>query len=127
MKICGLILLLISLLAAPGAVQAQGMEKGFLWDGTHWAQVTREGKAGYIWGMGNLADFEAAASQGKPSPVSRAFKEAVGRKSILQVVEEVDRYYKENPNQLKTTVIEVILKGHAPVSGGETKETKGGK
>ncbi len=39
--------------------------QAFLWNGVHWQQVTTEGKAGYIFGIGNLADYEVAAVQGQ--------------------------------------------------------------
>jgi hypothetical protein len=45
----------------------------------HWQQVTQDGKAGYIFGIGNLADYEVAASKGSWL-VSRAFVDEMKRK-----------------------------------------------
>ena len=36
-----------------------------MWDGTQWPQLSLDAKVGYVKGVGNLADFEAAASKGK--------------------------------------------------------------
>jgi hypothetical protein len=72
--------------------------QAFLWNGVHWQQVTTEGKAGYIFGIGNLADYEAAASKGRPMVcVSRVFVEEMKTKTVMQIIQEVDRYYQDNP------------------------------
>jgi hypothetical protein len=79
-----------------GPVPAVETGLAFLWTGTHWQQVSEEAKAGYIFGMGNLADFEVAATRGrKPACLSTAFvddlKSTVGDRSAM------DRFYRENP------------------------------
>ncbi|MDD5642623.1 MAG: hypothetical protein PHX53_13295 [Syntrophales bacterium] len=118
--ILGLILLLG---LAPAAMGAQ---KAFLWDGTHWAQVSFDGKAGYIFGIGNLADFETAASQDKSSPcISRAFSAELKNKTVDQIIAAVDKFYKENPDKMKTSVIEVVLQRCTTVCPPQTKS--GGK
>jgi hypothetical protein len=105
--------------------QAAG-KTGFLWNGTHWSQVSFDGKAGYIFGMGNLADFENAASKGKGVCVSRAFADHLKDKTVDQVIASVDQFYKDNPDKLETSVIEVVLRRCTPVcppemKGGEKK------
>jgi len=94
---------------------------GFLWNGSHWSQVSAEGKAGYIFGIGNLADFEMAAAKGKSVCVSRAFAEELKTKTVAQVTEAVDKFYQENPDKLQTSVIEVILRRCTKVCPPETK------
>jgi hypothetical protein len=32
------------------------------------------------------------------------------KRTVMQIVQEVDRYFKENPGKLNTSVIEVVLK-----------------
>jgi hypothetical protein len=91
------------------AVPAQTQDKAFLWDGTHWQQVSMDGKAGYIFGIGNLADFEVAASKGKAPCVSQVFANDLKKRTVLQIVEEVDKFYQENPTKLNTSVLEVVL------------------
>ncbi len=102
--------------------------QAFLWNGVHWQQVTTEGKAGYIFGIGNLADYELAASKGKKlSCISRVFVDEMKTKTVMQIIQEVDKYYQESPGNLGTPVIEVVLKqltkaSPAPVPVGGTKK-----
>ncbi len=113
--IAGLVLLLG---LTSGALAA---EKAFMWDGSRWSQVSVDGKAGYIFGIGNLADFEMAASGGKTICVSRVFAEELKTKTPVQIIEQVDKFYKENPDKLQTTVIEVILRRCTTVCPPEIK------
>jgi hypothetical protein len=84
--------------------------QAFLWNGVHWQQVTMEGKAGYIFGIGNLADYEVAAAQGrKLAVVSQVFVDEMRKKTVMQIIQEVDRYYQGSPANLATPVIEVVL------------------
>jgi hypothetical protein len=117
--IVGLVLLLG---LTTGALAAQ---KAFLWDGSHWAQVSFDGKAGYVFGIGNLADFEQAASGGKSFCVSRAFADDLKNKTVDQIIEAVDKFYKENPDKLRTSVLEVVLQRCTTVCPPQTKS--GGK
>ena len=102
--------------------------QAFLWNGVHWQQVTMEGKAGYIFGIGNLADYEVAASEGKKlACVSRVFVDEMKTKTVMQIIQEVDKYYQDSPGNLGTPVIEVVLRQltkapPAQVPAGETKK-----
>ena len=40
------------------ATAALAAEKGFLWDGTQWKDMTTDIKVAYVKGIGNMADFE---------------------------------------------------------------------
>jgi hypothetical protein len=119
-----LIAAVVLLLGLSTGAQAAG-KTGFLWNGSHWSQVSFDGKAGYIFGMGNLADFENAASKGKGVCVSRAFAEHLKNQTVDQVIASVDKFYKDNPNKLETTVIEVVLRQCTTVCPPEVKS--GGK
>jgi hypothetical protein len=92
------------------ATAALAQDKAFLWDGTRWSQVSFDGKAGYVFGIGNLADFELSASKGKAVCVSRAFADELKSKTVSQIIEQVDKFYKDNPGKVQTSVIEVILR-----------------
>jgi hypothetical protein len=93
--------------SAPAAAPGQA----FLWTGHNWQQVSEDGKAGYIFGIGNLADFETAATRGKTSAyISQAFVSDLKSRTVLQIVQDVDTFYKENPGKLDTPVIEVVLR-----------------
>jgi hypothetical protein len=82
---------------------------------------------GFIKGIGNLADFEVAASKGKGQApcISRAFVDELQTKKIEEIVQEVDKYYQENPAKKETTVIEVVLRRCTSVCPPE--EPAGGK
>jgi hypothetical protein len=85
--------------------------KGFLWDGTHWKDLTPEIKVAYIKGIGNMADFETATGgSGRAGCISKAFVNELKAKTVAQIVQEIDKYYKENPDKTKTSVIEVVLR-----------------
>ncbi len=94
------------LVLASGAL---AQSKAALWDGKQWTHMPYEAKVGYVAGVGNLADFDVAASKGKYSVVSRALSGDLKTKTVGQIIDEVDRYYKENPGKLDTTVLEVIV------------------
>lgn len=112
-----LILAATALLGAAllGTMTAEALtpEKGkaFLWDGNHWQQVSTEAKVSYIFGVGNLADFETAAGGARRvGYISRAFVDELKSKTVMQIVQEVDKYYQENPSKMSTSVIEVVLR-----------------
>ena len=96
--------------ALAAATPAVETNQAFLWNGVHWQQVNQDGKAGYIFGIGNLADYEVAASKDRKQVcVSRAFVDVMKSKTPMQIIQQVDKYYQDNPGKLDTLVIEVIL------------------
>ena len=99
---------LIVVLVITGRALAQEKEKAFLWDGTQWPQLSFDAKVGYVKGVGNMADFEAAASKHKAA-LSQALSNELKTKTVNQIIAEVDKYYQENPSKLSNTVLEVIL------------------
>ncbi len=92
-----------------GAVAA---EKGFIWNGAHWAKSSMDGKLGYIWGLSNLADEETAgaAKVGKTACVAKSIQDAMNKKAAVQIVEDLDKFYKDNPAKLDTPVIAALLR-----------------
>jgi hypothetical protein len=108
--------------ALAAAAPAVETSQAFLWNGVHWQQITQEGKAGYIFGIGNLADYEVAASKDRKQVyVSRGFVEVMKTKTPLEIIQQVDRYYQDNPGKLDTLVIEVILGQLIKASTGEAQ------
>jgi hypothetical protein len=102
-------------------------DEAFLWDGNQWPQLSFDAKVGYVKGIGNLADFETAAAKGRFACVSRAFADELKTKTVNQIILEVDKFYQQNPDKLKTSVIEVILRRCTSVcppelEGGEKKK-----
>ncbi len=110
MKLPGKIALaaLAAVLLLAGAALAQE-RKAFLWDGKQWTQMPYDAKVGYVAGIGNLADFETAAGKGKYAAISKALAAELRTRTIAQVIDQVDGFYKANPDKLATTVMEVII------------------
>ena len=113
MKKVSLLLLAISLIL--GAANAGAApDEAFMWTGEKWKEVSLDGKVGYIFGIGNLADYEVAAAkaagQPKTAVISRALVEVLKSKPVLEVVQDVDRYFQENPDKLKSYIIDVVLR-----------------
>lgn len=85
--------------------------KGFMWDGSHWKDLNPDLKVAYVKGVGNMADFEVGAGTGgRAGCISKAFVDELKTKTVGQVVQEVDKYYKENPGKMNSPVLEVILR-----------------
>lgn len=92
------------------ATAALAAEKGYLWDGTQWKDMTTDIKVAYVKGIGNMADFETAAAGSAPAPcISKGFVDELKTKTIAQVIAEVDQFYKENPAKENLPVVAVIL------------------
>jgi hypothetical protein len=110
MRVAVILLVVGVMVGALAAAAPAADNQAFLWNGVNWQQVTIEGKAGYIFGIGNLADFEVAASKNKKQAcVSRAFVDVMRTKTPMQIIQEVDKYYQDNPGKLDTLVMEVVL------------------
>ncbi len=91
-----------------------------LWNGVHWQQVTTDGKAGYIFGVGNMANYEVAAARGrKVACVSQVLMEEMKKKTVMEIIAGVDKHYQDNPGKMDTLVIEVILGQLIKISPGE--------
>ena len=117
------VLLVAGVMVGALAATAPAADPGqaFLWNGVHWQQVTADGKAGYIFGIGNLADYEVAAAKGrKLAIVSRVFVEEMKKKTVMEIIAGVDKYYQDNPGKVDTLVIEVVLGQLTKISPGET-------
>jgi hypothetical protein len=71
--------------------------------------------------MGNLADYEVAAAKGrKLACISQAFVDDLRTRTVMEIIQEVDKYYQENPGNLATPVIEVVLGKLAKAAAAET-------
>lgn len=104
------VLVLVTLFALSTAALAA--EKGFLWNGTQWKDMTNDIKVAYVKGIGNMADFETAAATSIATPppcISKGFVDELKTKTIAEVIAEVDKFYKENPAKLDMPVVAVIL------------------
>jgi hypothetical protein len=110
MKFRGVACISVLVLLFSLATTALAADKGFLWDGSHWKDMSRDIKVAYVKGIGNMADFEnAAGGSGMAACISKGFVDELQTKTIEQVIGEVDKFYKENPTKVKTPIITVIL------------------
>jgi len=101
------ILGLVILLALVGGALAQ---QQLAWDGSQWKEFNQDIKVAYVKGILNMASFETAmGGGGRAACISRSFTEELKTKTLGQVIAEVDKFYKDNPQKMKTPVIEVIL------------------
>jgi hypothetical protein len=102
--------LALVLAAGPGAA----MEKAEFINGTHWSQWSNQDKLVYIRGLGNWADFvtEAQVQKGKnfEYSISKIFVNELKSQSLGRIVANVDTFYRENPDKLNTSVVEVVLR-----------------
>ena len=101
-------------LALVSVALAQGQQTKphpHMWDGTHWKEFSKEIKVAYIKGIGNMADFEVAVSgKDKAGCISAGFVDELKTKTVDGIVKEVDKYYKDNPGKMSTSVVEVVLR-----------------
>jgi hypothetical protein len=110
MKLKGIVFLSVLVMLIALATAALAAEKGFLWGGTQWKDMTKDIKVAYVKGIGNMADFETAAAGSAPAPcISKGFVDELKTKTIDQVIVEVDKYYQENPGKMDMPVIAVIM------------------
>lgn len=94
-----------------GFTGAQAQMSPHLWDGTHWKEFPKELKVAYIKGIGNMADFDVAISgRDKAGCISVGFVDELKGKTIEGIINEVDKFYQDNPGNLNTPVIEVVLR-----------------
>jgi hypothetical protein len=98
------VLILVLLLPALALGQA------LIWDGNQWMNLPQDVKIGYVKGVGNLADFEMAANRAGTGVVARALNDEWRAKSIGMIVQELDRFYRENPQKKSMPVIEAMLR-----------------
>ena len=107
------------------ATSALAGEKGYLWDGSQWKDMTTDIKVAYVKGIGNMADFETAASGSAPAPcISKGFVDELKTKTIAQVIAEVDKFYKDNPTKLDMPVVAVILQQCTKLCAAPAAEKK---
>lgn len=106
-------------------IATPGWGQPFMLDGSYWSEISYDAKVGYVKGVGNMADYEcqaAADKKGRSYCVGNMLVQELKDKSIDTVVKEIDQYYKENPDKLKTTVLEVLLRRATKLCPPETKK-----
>jgi hypothetical protein len=129
MKRAGLIklgcLFLLFIVFAAWTMDASGQEqKDFekympLCKGTHWQRANSDAKVAFIWGAAHVVLIENILMQEVPELKVENFSAKVAESrrarvsagtamTINQMVQAIDQFYKEHPDQLETPVIRVI-------------------
>jgi hypothetical protein len=125
MKFRGIACVSVLVLLCALATAALAANKGYLWNGTHWKDMSPEIKVAYVKGIGNMADFEnAAGGSGMAACISKGFVDELKTKTIAQVIAEVDKYYKGNPAKMDMPVIAVILQRCTKLCAAPAAEKK---
>jgi hypothetical protein len=80
--------------------------------GELWQTMSLDTKVAYVWGMSNLVEFERALS-GTLHPDSKSFFpfliKGLSGKSIAEVVQRIDAYFAQHPDQLKRPVVDALF------------------
>jgi hypothetical protein len=122
-KVVSLGVILLGCLICGLGLTSPGWGQPFMLDGTHWTDISYEAKVTYVKGVGNMADFECQAGAPKQSRsycICTMLVQELKDKSIDTVVKEIDQYYKESPDKLKTPVLEVMVRRATKLCPPET-------
>ncbi len=81
-------------------------------NGQHWTQSQRSSKLAFLMGLGNFFEVEQALQEGKPVADNESlipvFARGLDNETLPTIMQKVDAWYTQNPNQLDRPVIEVI-------------------
>ncbi len=116
---------LVSLLLSSVIPATPGWAQPFFLDGTHWTNLSYDAKVTYIKGVGNMADFEVQApgpKSGQGYCIAYMLVQEFKERTIDSVVKEIDAFYKENPNELYKTVLEVMIRRASKLCPPETSK-----
>ena len=80
--------------------------------GELWQQMSADTKVAYVWGIGNLVEFERALMVAPPAE-SRSFFplliKGLSGKPINDVVRQMDAYYQTHSDQLQRPVVDAMF------------------
>jgi hypothetical protein len=80
--------------------------------GELWQMMSHDAKVAFVWGIGNLVEFEraqgAVQSSGSKSFIPFLVKSLSG-KPLSEVVRQVDLYYQAHPAEIKRPVVDAVF------------------
>ena len=80
--------------------------------GELWQTMSHDARVGFVWGIGNLVEYERARMEAPPAG-SKSFipllVKGLSGKPINDVVKNVDTYYETHPDQVKRPVVDAIF------------------
>ena len=96
--------------------------------GELWQTMSPDAKVAFVWGIGNLVEFERSQAATPQPAGSKSFipflVKGLGGKSINEVVRQIDAWYEGHPDQVKRPVVDALFQ---PVVLPTLKAEKGEK
>jgi len=96
--------------------------------GELWREMSTDTKVAFVWGIGNLVEFERSQTGAQQPAGSKSFipflVKGLADKSINDVVRQVDAWYEAHPDQVKRPVVDALFRA---VVLPTLKTEKGGK
>ena len=96
--------------------------------GELWQMMSPDAKVAFVWGIGNLVEFERSQAGTQPAAGGKSFIpyliKGLAGKSINDVVRQVDTWYEAHPDQVKRPVVDALFQA---VVLPTLKAEKGGK
>lgn len=80
--------------------------------GDLWQRMSPDAKVAFVWGIGNLVEFERAQAGSQPAGSKSLIPllvEGLRGKPINEVVRQIDAYYQTHPDRLKEPVMGAIF------------------
>jgi hypothetical protein len=106
----GVLLLVVGVAGWSGIGAAEPSSQ--LLTGELWQQMSADTKVAYVWGIGNLVEFERALMVAPPAE-SRSFFplliKGLSGKPINDIVRQIDAYYQTHPDQLQRPVVDAMF------------------
>jgi hypothetical protein len=106
----GVLLLVVGVAGWSGIGAAEPSSQ--LLTGELWQQMSADTKVAYVWGIGNLVEFERAIMVAPPAE-SRSFFplliKGLSGKPINDIVRQIDAYYQTHPDQLQRPVVDAMF------------------
>ncbi len=110
MPICGVVLLLIGL--AGGMPSHAAERESQLLTGQLWQSMSPDAKVAFIWGIGNLVEYErvyATSWQEGHRSLVPYLVQGLSGVPINEAVDQIDAYYATHPDQLERSVVDAIF------------------
>ncbi len=95
--------------------------------GELWQTMSPDAKVAFVWGIGNLVEYERTRTGPQPAGTKSFIPllvKGLAGKPMNDIVRQVDTYYGTHPDQLKRPVVDAIFKA---VVLPALKAEKGGK
>ena len=106
----GILLLVVGVARWSGIEAAESSSQ--LLTGELWQQMSADTKVAYIWGIGNLVEYERALMVTPPAESKSFFPlliKGLSGKPINDVVRQIDAYYQTHPDQLQRSVVDAMF------------------